>query len=278
MPVDLTNPLAWKTASGDASAMLGQLQPNILKGHVREHLRILLVQFSDKAEGRAFLKAVGGKVKSAKKHLDEVEKFVADGTPGTPYVGVGLTFAGYKLLGIAQAKIPASPPFVAGMRSPASRGALADPPVAKLGGALPPHDPRGRARSATPTRRRCSRSGRHPPALHAEGQAARRGDRPRPAQRPRRGHRALRLHRRPQPAAVSHGRDRRRGEGEMGSGVPARARARCGQGRAEPRAALRQLLRPAQARAERARLPQGRGRCRHRARPHRRPTASVPER
>ena len=132
MPVDLSSPLAWKTASGDAAAMLSQLQPNILKGHVREHLRILLIQFSDKAEGRAFLKAVGGKVKSAKKHLDEVEAFTATGTPGTAYVGVGLTFAGYKKLGIATAKIPsngASSPFVAGMRSDASVNALNDPPV-----------------------------------------------------------------------------------------------------------------------------------------------------
>ena len=131
MPVDLSRPLAWKTASGDAAAMLTQLQPNILKGHVREHLRILLIQFSDKAEGRAFLKAVGGKVKSAKTHLEEVEQFNANGTPGTAYVGVGVTFAGYKKLGIPTAKIPkaGSAPFVAGMRSDASVRALKDPPV-----------------------------------------------------------------------------------------------------------------------------------------------------
>jgi Dyp-type peroxidase family len=133
MSVDLSNSLAWKTATGDAAAMLGQLQPNILKGHVREHLRILLVQFSDKAEGRAFLKAVGGKVKSAKTHLQEAETFAAGGTPGTPYVGVGLTFAGYRKLGVATSKIPSnatSGPFAAGMRSDVSVAALDDPPVA----------------------------------------------------------------------------------------------------------------------------------------------------
>lgn len=132
MPVDLSKPLAWKTATGDAAAMLSQLQPNILKGHVRQHIRILLVQFSDRAEGRAFLKAVGRKVKSAKEHLEEVERFNADGTPGTPYVGVGLTFAGYVKLGVARARIPsnaASRPFQDGMRSAASRAQLADPPV-----------------------------------------------------------------------------------------------------------------------------------------------------
>lgn len=132
MPVDLSKPLAWKTATGDTSEMLNQLQPNIVKAHVREHMRILLVQFSDKAEGRAFLKAVGGKVKSAKQHLLEVEQFKATGTPGTPYVGVGLTFEGYKTLGIPVAKVPAngfSGPFRESMRSASSVGELGDPPV-----------------------------------------------------------------------------------------------------------------------------------------------------
>jgi len=132
MPVDLKNPLAWKTATGDAGAMLSQLQPNILKGHVREHLQVLLIQFSDKAEGRAFLKAAAREMKSAKKHLLEAERFATEGTPGTPYVGVGLTFAGYQKLGIATAKIPsngAAGPFRASMRSDDSVSVLADPPV-----------------------------------------------------------------------------------------------------------------------------------------------------
>jgi Dyp-type peroxidase family len=132
MPVDLKKPLAWKTATGDAAAMLSQLQPNIVKAHARDHLRVLLVQFSDKAEARAFLKAVAGKMKSAKKHLLEVERFKSEGTPGTPYVGVGLTFAGYEKLGIPQAKIPGhdQAPFNASMRSAESVGTLGDPPVA----------------------------------------------------------------------------------------------------------------------------------------------------
>jgi Dyp-type peroxidase family len=132
MPVDLKKPLAWKTATGDAAAMLTQLQPNIVKAHVRDHLQILLVQFSDKAEARAFVKAVAGKMKSAHKHLLEVERFKSAGTPGTPYVGLGITFAGYGKLGIAQAKIPgqAAAPFNASMRSAESVGILGDPPVA----------------------------------------------------------------------------------------------------------------------------------------------------
>ncbi len=134
MPVDLSKPLAWKAATGDTSAMLSQLQPNIVKAHVREHMRILLVQFSDRAEARAFLKAVAGKMKSAKKHLLEVERFKQSGVAGTPYVGVGLTFEGYRKLGVAVAKIPSndfSGPFRASMRSARSVGDLADPPVSR---------------------------------------------------------------------------------------------------------------------------------------------------
>lgn len=134
MPVDLTKPLDWKAATGDADAMLSQLQPNIIKAHVRDHMRIMLVQFADKTEARAFLKAVGQKVKSAKKHLQEVEQFKATKAAGTPYVGVGLTFAGYKEIGVATAKIPAngaSGPFSASMRSGDSVSTLSDPPVAK---------------------------------------------------------------------------------------------------------------------------------------------------
>ncbi|HEV7807231.1 MAG TPA: hypothetical protein VGO80_15520 [Solirubrobacteraceae bacterium] len=136
MPVDLTKPLEWKTATGDAGAMLSQLQPNILKGHVREHMQVLFVQFADKAEGRAFLHGVARKMKSAKKHLLEVERFTSPAhTPGTAYVGVGLTRAGYAKIGIPAAKVPGSSkpsaaPFRASMRSDGSVQELGDPKLA----------------------------------------------------------------------------------------------------------------------------------------------------
>ena len=135
MPVNLNDSLAWKTATGDSLAMLKQLQPNILKGHVREHMQILFIQFSDEAQARTFLGKVARKMKSANKHLREVERFKADGTPGTPYIGVGLTRAGYSKLGIPAAKVPGSAkpsaiPFRRGMRHADSVGTLGDPPVA----------------------------------------------------------------------------------------------------------------------------------------------------
>jgi len=136
MPVDLTAPLAWKTATGDAATMLTQLQANIVKAHVRDHLQLLFLQFTDAAEGRAFLKGLAPLTKSAKTHLDEVEAFKASGTPGTAYVGVGLTSTGYAQIGVAAAKVPgaaapppnAADPFLKGMDSPESIAALADPP------------------------------------------------------------------------------------------------------------------------------------------------------
>lgn len=132
MAVDLSVPMAWKTASGDAKVMLGQLQPNILKGHVREHLQILLIRFGDETQGRAFLRNVATTMKSARRHLKEAEGFNVAGTPGTAYVGVGITFAGYRKLGVPTAKIPhndVSGSFKTGMRSTASIQHLGDPPV-----------------------------------------------------------------------------------------------------------------------------------------------------
>ncbi|NUT45412.1 MAG: Dyp-type peroxidase [Thermoactinospora sp.] len=104
MAVDLNNarPLAWDSATLDADTkeMLDNLQPNILRAHVREHLSVLFVRFNDVAEGKAFLRHVARtKMKSAREHLREVREFAADGRGGTPYVGVGISKAGYRDLG-----------------------------------------------------------------------------------------------------------------------------------------------------------------------------------
>ncbi|WP_214320631.1 Dyp-type peroxidase [Nonomuraea sediminis] len=104
MPVDLNNarPLAWDSATLDADTreMLDNLQPNILRAHVREHLSVLFVRFNDVAEGRRFLREVATtRMKSARKHLEEVRDFDRGGRRGTPYVGIGLSKAGYRDLG-----------------------------------------------------------------------------------------------------------------------------------------------------------------------------------
>ncbi|GAA3583788.1 Dyp-type peroxidase [Nonomuraea rosea] len=104
MPVDLNNalPLAWDSATLDADtkAMLDNLQPNIVRSHVREHLSVLFVRFNDMAEGRAYLRRLATtKMKSARKHLQEVRDFATGRRRGTPYVGVGISKAGYRDLG-----------------------------------------------------------------------------------------------------------------------------------------------------------------------------------
>ncbi|MFH8786769.1 Dyp-type peroxidase [Streptomyces roseoverticillatus] len=137
MPVDLKNPLSWKNATGDADTMLQNLQANILKGHIREHLHILLLQFGQGAEGtaeaRAFLTGLAPLVKPAKTQLQEVKAFKENGpedVSDVPYVGVGLTFAGYNQLELAD-RAPSDEAFRRGMRDDATREKLGDPEVAQ---------------------------------------------------------------------------------------------------------------------------------------------------
>ncbi|WP_336216493.1 Dyp-type peroxidase [Nonomuraea sp. LPB2021202275-12-8] len=104
MPVDLTNerPLAWDSATLDADTkkMLDNLQPNILRAHVREYLSVLFVRFNDVAEGRRYLRKIADtKMKSALRHLQEVRDFANARRRGTPYVGIGISKAGYRDLG-----------------------------------------------------------------------------------------------------------------------------------------------------------------------------------
>lgn len=124
MPVTRNASIAWKNASADDRQMLDNLQPNILKPHTREFLTLLFLDFTDPAGGRAFLAGIGASMKSAWTHLKEVDQFKANKKPGTPYVGLGLTAAGYKALGIG--KSPTDPSFQGGMQ--ANKG-LNDPAV-----------------------------------------------------------------------------------------------------------------------------------------------------
>ncbi|MGH3692875.1 MAG: Dyp-type peroxidase [Pseudonocardiaceae bacterium] len=128
MAVDLDVPLSWTTATGDAAVMLDELQPDILKAHVREFLSVLFLHFADQADGRSFLGALVPLMKSAKTHLEEITAFKTTGVAGSPYVGVGLTHAGYGALGIADANTPDDSSFARGMTDPDSRQTLSDPP------------------------------------------------------------------------------------------------------------------------------------------------------
>ena len=134
MSIDLSTTLSWTTATGDAATMLGELQPNILKAHVRDHLSALFLAFGDAAEARTFLGSVTGKMKSAKAHLDEVSAFKTEAGGGTPYVGVGLTAAGYRVLGVEN--FPQDQSFLRGMTAPDTRQRLNDPRIHFFGDVL----------------------------------------------------------------------------------------------------------------------------------------------
>ena len=118
MPVTLNAPFSWKSANAADLAMLKALQPNILKAHTREFLTLVFVRFDDAAAARAALKKIAQTLmKSALTHLQEVDAFHANNTPGTSYVGVGLTSKGYDKLGIATGKKPGDPSFLQGMQA-----------------------------------------------------------------------------------------------------------------------------------------------------------------
>ncbi|WPP01773.1 hypothetical protein SFA35_10655 [Pseudomonas sp. HR96] len=115
MTVTLTNSIAWKDASGDDLAMLENLQPNILKEHARDHSTLLFLQFASASAGRSFLSAIAAHLKSTLTHLQEINAYKCGRGSGTPYVGVGLTAAGYAALQVTA--VPADPSFAAGMQA-----------------------------------------------------------------------------------------------------------------------------------------------------------------
>ncbi|MGE7369749.1 Dyp-type peroxidase [Neorhizobium sp. NPDC001467] len=115
MAIDFDNAISWRKATGVERAMLDNLQPNILKGHVREFLTLLFLGFDDPAGGRAFLRTVGNGVKSAWRHFKEIETFKKTMVPGTSYIGIGLSRAGYIALDLPI--VPSDPAFVQGMQA-----------------------------------------------------------------------------------------------------------------------------------------------------------------
>lgn len=126
MAVDLTKSLRWKTAD---KAVLEDLQGNILKGHGREHTINLFLRF-DKTKSKmakAFVHHLALKVTSSLKQLEDTEIFRITRESGDPFVTFFLTNAGYKALGVVNAKIPTNQAFTDGLKL---RGAgLIDAPV-----------------------------------------------------------------------------------------------------------------------------------------------------
>src|SRR5947207_15191492 len=123
MAFDLNRTLSWTQAlaaqSGDDAAylaMLNDLQGNILKGHGRRHTANLLLRFAPDgiAVAKAFLHAISHDVTTALDQLTGAQLYKTTGKDAGPFIGVLLTAAGYRALGLESA-LPKDPAFLAGM-------------------------------------------------------------------------------------------------------------------------------------------------------------------
>jgi Dyp-type peroxidase family len=115
MTLDLSKPLRWRTATGDAAAMLQQLQANILRPHRSDITIVHCCRFTDRAALVTMLTSVRPLVKSAAEHLaeDAAQKAAAP----RAHVGVGLSTTGYELLELGDALRPFDHGFTEGVRA-----------------------------------------------------------------------------------------------------------------------------------------------------------------
>jgi Dyp-type peroxidase family len=130
MAIDLTKPLAWKSATHEEQMMLRSLQGNILKGHGRvETVNIFFTIDAGKALAmrRALRSIANFHVTSAQQQLEETKEFQRSGGSGSTFVAVFLANAGYAALGLSAAAPQGEPAFVDGMRNAANMLAVKDP-------------------------------------------------------------------------------------------------------------------------------------------------------
>ncbi len=128
MPIDLTQPLAWKKADAEELKLLQNLQGNILKGHGRESTANIFFKLpAQQLQSRRMLRDLANfHVTNAHKQLLDAEEFKSTGESGDPFVHVALSFTGYQALGLA-AVAPTDPDFRGSMKSPMHIADLHDP-------------------------------------------------------------------------------------------------------------------------------------------------------
>lgn len=130
MPINLSEPLRWTSADADETALLEDLQGNILDGHGRKATLHLMLRFgADAAAARAALRALEPQVTSALAQLEAARAYRNTGQSGGPFVGLLLSSSGYARLGIAN-RMPEGPvdgAFASGMLA---RSAILNDPAA----------------------------------------------------------------------------------------------------------------------------------------------------
>ncbi len=132
LPIDLTQPLRWKSADADQQRMLRALQGNILKGHGRHFTANLFITFGNDASAtRRWLRDLADHhVTDAYAQLLATRVYKEHGKPGGDFCHVAISFAGYKALGAA-ANAPGDPEFRRGMTDAGSITDLGDPALEK---------------------------------------------------------------------------------------------------------------------------------------------------
>ena len=124
----LTEPLALRGRRPGDVPLLTALQPNILRPHVRDSLRLFLLRIDDAAAARASLARIARDhrlMKSAACHFDEVANHRAHNAEGTAFVEIAFSRSGYERLDVPDDRRPPNAAFRAGMA--ARRELLADP-------------------------------------------------------------------------------------------------------------------------------------------------------
>src|SRR5439155_9325858 len=112
----LSRPLRWKTANAVETAMLDDLQGNILKSHGRDHTAHLLLHFEEPERARAFVRTIGDRVTSAAQQLIEAEVFKQTCKPAGRFLVFFLSCTGYRALEVDENKIPKEKAFGDGMK------------------------------------------------------------------------------------------------------------------------------------------------------------------
>ncbi len=127
-----------------APAFLGNVQGNILKGHGRDHIRLVFLRFTVPAdEAKAALREyiACGHVQSARTQREHEVRFKRFGVPGPLFSNVLLSATGYRKLGFTDLSSFDEKPqlptfgsevvtFTKGAKAPDVVAALGDPPVA----------------------------------------------------------------------------------------------------------------------------------------------------